>query len=146
MLPSPAPAPTLFSCCHKKKVSLPKIWSLHPLKRVLSTQSPVTAPPWIPGKGCVLAQAHRAMKPSEFFQLGSGWPPGPRGLSATSVEPLTPAHCFSLSLLPSWQCVPGAGSKQRLPRKSLLRHQGLRKAQSRQCVLCGLQQQPAFQS
>lgn len=86
------------------------------------------------------------MKPSEFFQLGNGWPPGPKGLPATSVELLTLAYCFSLSLLPSWQCVPGAGSKQRLPRKSLLRHQGLGKAQSRQRLLCGLQQQPALQS
>lgn len=63
---------------------MPKIWSLHPLKRVLSTRSPVTAPPWTPGKGCALARAHKAMKPSESFQLGSGWPPGPKGLPASS--------------------------------------------------------------
>lgn len=48
---NPVPVPILSGCCPKRKGSFPKIWSLHPLKMVLSTRSRVTAPPWIPGKG-----------------------------------------------------------------------------------------------
>lgn len=79
-LPNPAPAPTLSNCCHKRKECLPKIWSLQPLKMVLSTRNPVTALPWIPGKGCALARTHGLcsliLPFPEFPHLGNGWPPG----------------------------------------------------------------------
>lgn len=99
------PAPTLSNCCHKRKESLPKIWSLHPLKMVLSTRNPVTAPPWIPGKGCALARAHGALQPrsfpSGFFHLGSGEPPGHQGLPAT---PFFQGSCGPLLTVLSFLC------------------------------------------
>lgn len=49
-LHNPVPARTLSDYCPKRKGSFPKIWSLHPLKMVLSTRSRVTVPLWIPGK------------------------------------------------------------------------------------------------
>lgn len=104
--PNPAPAPTLSNCCHKRKESLPKIWSLHPLKMVLSTRNPVTALPWIPGKGCALARTHGLCGPytsfpSEFSYVGSGWPPGHHLPSSGHRQELSgAADPCSLSFLP----------------------------------------------
>ena len=118
--PSPAPAPTLSSCCHKRKESLPKIWSLHPLKMVLSTRNPVTALPWIPGKGCALAGTHglcspHSSFPSEFSYLGNGWPPDHLLPSCVHRQELSGAAVpCSLSFLP-FAGLPGSAFQVQAP-------------------------------
>lgn len=97
-LPNPVPAPTSSDCCPKRKGSLPKIWSLHPSKMVLSTQSRVTAPPWIPGKGPAdfWGYAYPSLTsslPSQYSVLGLG--AGSRHSACPPLHPClisSPAH------------------------------------------------------
>lgn len=154
-LPNPVPAPTLSNCCPKRKGSLPKTWRLHLLKMVLSTQSQVTAPPWIPGKGPFLTRpqgpdsSHLPL-PSGILQLGEDWPrvlgacappchcliPCPASGEGAGKEGRSPPGLLlalftaSPPCWPFWQWLPGTGSSPRDPGKSVPRWQGLREAQS----------------
>ena len=92
-LPNPVPAPTLFDCCPKRKGSLPKIWSLHPSKMVLSTRSRVTVPPWIPGKGPSLIRLQRRRSlPFLCILYMGGLAQDTQGFPATSPLPHPQSH------------------------------------------------------